>query len=93
MLLAGKVEEIYPPNTKEWAFLTGDAYTVRQILKMEQLMLKVLNFEMQPPTALDFIRHLCARNKIDTKTMYLAMVIIMLFLIIKIALFLRVHSI
>lgn len=74
MMIAGKIEEIYPPDSREWSYLTGDAFTARQILKMEQFMLKVLNFEMNPPTILDFIQSLCSMHKIDTKTMYLAMV-------------------
>ncbi|XP_044252308.1 G2/mitotic-specific cyclin-A-like [Tribolium madens] len=73
MMIAGKIEEIYPPDSKEWSYLTRDAFSVDQIHKMEQLMLKVLNFEMNPPTILDFIKRLCTKHKIDKKTMYLAM--------------------
>ncbi|RZC32432.1 G2/mitotic-specific cyclin-A [Asbolus verrucosus] len=73
MMIAGKMEEVYPPDTREWAFLTGDAFTVRQIIKMEQLMLKILKFDMHAPTILDFIKHLCAKHKQDNTTMYLAM--------------------
>lgn len=73
MLLAGKVEEIYPIDVKEWAYLTGDAFTPRQVLKMEQLVAKVLKFKMQPPTICTFIEHFCHEHNLDTKTLNLAM--------------------
>ncbi|CAH0564593.1 unnamed protein product [Brassicogethes aeneus] len=73
MMLAGKVEEIYPIETSEWSFLTGDSFTKRQILKMEQMILKVLLFNMQPPTICSFIEHLCTQFNFDAKTKHLAM--------------------
>ena len=42
MLIAGKMEEIYPIDVKEWSYLSGDAFTPKQILKMEQLIIKLL---------------------------------------------------
>jgi len=75
MLLAGKMEEIYPIDIKEWSYLTGDAFTPRQIKKMEQLIAKVLKFRMQPPTTCTFIEHFCHEHNLDTKTMNLAMYI------------------
>lgn len=73
MMLAGKIEDVYPPDAKEWAYLSGNSYSSQQVLKMEQLILKVLNFDLQPPTALAFIQHLCVTHKLDKETMYLAM--------------------
>lgn len=37
-------------------------------------MLKILNFDVNLPTALDFIGFFCAKHKIDVKTMFLAQV-------------------
>ncbi|EFA08020.1 G2/mitotic-specific cyclin-A [Tribolium castaneum] len=73
MMIAGKVEDVYPPDSKEWSYLTRDAFSVNEIHKMEQFMLRVLNFEMNPPTILDFIKRLCSKHKVDKKTTYLAM--------------------
>lgn len=75
MLLAGKIEEIYPIDVKEWSYLTGDAFTPRQIIKMEQLVAKVLKFKMQPPTTCMFIEHFCQEHNLDSKTTNLAMYI------------------
>ncbi|KAF7284133.1 hypothetical protein GWI33_022491 [Rhynchophorus ferrugineus] len=75
MLLAGKMEEIYPIDVKEWSYLTGDSFTPKQILKMEQLIAKILKFRMQPPTMCTFIEHFCQEHRLDMKTMHLAMYI------------------
>ncbi|XP_030763604.1 G2/mitotic-specific cyclin-A-like [Sitophilus oryzae] len=75
MLLAGKIEEIYPIDVKEWSYLTGDTFTPRQILKMEQLIAKILRFRMQPPTMYTFIEHFCHEHRLDAQTMHLAMYI------------------
>ncbi|KAL1494031.1 hypothetical protein ABEB36_009700 [Hypothenemus hampei] len=72
MLLAGKIEEVYPIDVKEWAYLTRDSFTPKQILKMEQLLTKILKFKMQPPTISTFIDHFCYEHQLDAKTSILA---------------------
>lgn len=74
MMIAGKIEEVYPPNAKEWAYLTQDTYTVQQVIRMEHLLLKVLRFELQPPTTFSFIEQFCTDHKLGNETKYLAMV-------------------
>lgn len=41
---------------------------------MEHLILKVLSFDLSIPTPLSFITAMCISNKLNEKTMYLAMV-------------------
>lgn len=74
MLIASKIEEIYPPDCNEWSYLSGNYYTVEQVVRMEQLMLKVLQFDVQPPTMFTFLENLCAEHNIDDTTKHLAMV-------------------
>lgn len=50
MFLAAKYEEIYPPDVKEFVYITDDTYTQEQVLKMETLILKVLSWDVAPPT-------------------------------------------
>lgn len=50
MFLAAKYEEIYPPDVKEFVYITDDTYTQEQVLKMETLILKVLSFDVAAPT-------------------------------------------
>ncbi|KAL5011884.1 hypothetical protein ScPMuIL_010435 [Solemya velum] len=41
MFLAAKYEEIYPPDANEFAYITDDTYSKKQVLRMEHLVLKV----------------------------------------------------
>ncbi|XP_074041019.1 cyclin-A2 [Leptinotarsa decemlineata] len=75
MMLATKMEEYHPVDSKEWSYLTGDTFSSKQVLKMEQLILKVLKFRMQLPTIHGFIQHLSTEHKMDEKTIHLAMYI------------------
>jgi len=58
MFIAAKYEEIYPPDVTEFCYITDDTYSKRQVLRMEQLVLGVLNFECAPPTPYFFVNHL-----------------------------------
>ena len=42
----------------EFCYITDDTYSKRQVLRMEQLVLGVLNFEAAPPTAHFFVNHI-----------------------------------
>ncbi|XP_016970531.1 G2/mitotic-specific cyclin-A [Drosophila rhopaloa] len=55
MYIASKYEEIYPPEVGEFVFLTDDSYTKAQVLRMEQVILKILSFDLCTPTAYVFI--------------------------------------
>ena len=46
LLIATKYEEIYPPNVKDFIYLTDNTYTRTQILNMEQDILFHLQFEI-----------------------------------------------
>ncbi|XP_061622252.1 G2/mitotic-specific cyclin-B2-like isoform X2 [Phyllopteryx taeniolatus] len=56
MLLACKYEEMYPLEVGEFAYITDNAFTKAQILEMEQLVLKRLNFQLGRPVPLHFLR-------------------------------------
>lgn len=73
MFLASKYEEIYPPDISEFVYITDDTYNKRQVIRMEHLILKVLGFDLSVPTPLTFITAMCVGNKLNEKTMYLAM--------------------
>lgn len=72
MFIAAKYEEIYPPDVTEFCYITDDTYTKRQVLRMEQLVLGVLNFECAPPTAHFFVNHLAAMAGCGKKATALA---------------------
>ncbi|XP_014665012.1 PREDICTED: G2/mitotic-specific cyclin-A-like [Priapulus caudatus] len=73
MFLAGKYEEIYPPDIGEFVYITDDTYTQPQVLRMEHLVLKVLSFDVAVPTALCFLQRFAYMCQCDDKTTSLAM--------------------
>ncbi|XP_063696227.1 G2/mitotic-specific cyclin-A [Culicoides brevitarsis] len=73
MFIAAKYEEIYPPDVGEFVYITDDTYSRSQVLKMEQLILKVLSFDLTVPTALVFTQLYCIMNEIPDKVKFLTM--------------------
>ena len=69
-----KYEEIYPPEVREFVYITDDTYTKRQVLRMEHLVLKVLSFFMSAPTANVFCERALETCKCDGKVKAMAMV-------------------
>merc|ERR1712059_232165 len=55
MFIAAKYEEIYPPDVGEFVYITDDTYNKRQVLRMEHLVLKVLNFDLSVPSSHLFV--------------------------------------
>lgn len=74
-LIFRKVEEVDLEYTDAFVRLTDHAYTQRQLLRTEALVLRVLQFNLTMPSPLTFIKLMCVLNKIQSKkTMHLAMV-------------------
>jgi len=73
MFIAAKYEEIFPPNVGEFVYITDDSYTKTQILRMEKLILKVLNFDLSVPTSHLFVNHLCQMFQMEEQELHLAM--------------------
>lgn len=67
MYIAAKYEEITPPDVNEFVYITDDTYTKKQVLRMEHLLLKVLDFKMSPPTINWFLSHYLRFIRISTK--------------------------
>jgi hypothetical protein len=55
MMVACKYEEIYPPELKDFVYVTARAYTKEDVLQMEFRILSVLSFDITFPTALRFL--------------------------------------
>ncbi|NXG66818.1 CCNA1 protein, partial [Hemiprocne comata] len=68
ILLAAKYEEIYPPEVDELVYITDDTYTKRQLLRMEQLLLKVLAFDLTVPTINQFLLQYFQRHGVCMRT-------------------------
>jgi len=55
LFVASKYEEIYPPGVKEFIYLTDDAYTAAQLFRMEDLLLRVLHYDVSCPSPSFFL--------------------------------------
>lgn len=73
MFIAAKYEEIYPPDVGEFVYITDDTYTKTQVLRMEQLILKVLGFDLSVPTTLVFTTVYCVMNDVPDKVKHMCM--------------------
>lgn len=72
MLIASKFEEIYAPEVNEFVFITDDTYTRQQVLRMEHLMIKVLNFDICAVTPLQFLHRFLRAVNADEQTQLIA---------------------
>ncbi|XP_009079682.1 PREDICTED: cyclin-A1, partial [Acanthisitta chloris] len=72
ILVAAKYEEIYPPEVDEFVYITDDTYTKKQLLRMEQLLLKVLGFSLTAPTINQFLLQYIQRHEVCMRTENLA---------------------
>jgi len=48
--------QIMPPEIRDFIYISDRAYTKEEILRMEAQMLKTLEFELQCPVPLHFLR-------------------------------------
>jgi len=56
LFIGAKIEEIYPPKLQEFAYVTDGACTEDEILQMELMILKGLNWGLSPMTPNSWMR-------------------------------------
>lgn len=67
-LIASKYEEIYPPDVNDLIHLTQNAYTRREVMRIEIQILEELNFDLGRPVPLAFLRRFSKVAHCDLKT-------------------------
>ena len=72
MFIACKYEEIYPPELKDFVYITDGAYVKSDVLKMEVEMLLSLNFDVTFPTQWAIFETYKRKLDLDGKTFNLA---------------------
>uniref|UniRef100_A0A087YCE1 G2/mitotic-specific cyclin-B2 n=2 Tax=Poecilia TaxID=8080 RepID=A0A087YCE1_POEFO len=75
LLIAAKYEEIFPPELNEFVYITDCTYAKKQLLRMESVLLKVLDFKMAAPTTNQFLRLFMFIHSVCSTTENLAMYI------------------
>ncbi|XP_016382885.1 G1/S-specific cyclin-E2-like [Sinocyclocheilus rhinocerous] len=56
LFISSKIEEIYPPKITELAYVSDGACLEEEILQMELIMLKALNWDLCPETVLSWMK-------------------------------------
>lgn len=72
LFIAAKYEETSPLGVNDLVLLADGAYTVQQVLKMEQLLLRILKFDLCVPTAYAFLSAYCMAGNTNDETKFLA---------------------
>ena len=72
MFIASKYEEIYPPELRDFVYVTDKAYTKSQILNMEGKILKVLNFNVTVTSAYLFLQRFSKLLNMNEKAYMMA---------------------
>ena len=72
MFIACKYEEIYPPDLKDFVYITDGAYVKADVLNMEYKMLKSLEFNITFPTQWSIFEIYKKKLDLDDKTFKLA---------------------
>jgi cyclin B len=65
LFIACKHEEIELPNSKDFLFITENAYTKEELFNMEYKILKPINFEILTSTQYDFFLSFCNKFKFN----------------------------
>ncbi|XP_009766698.1 G2/mitotic-specific cyclin-2-like [Nicotiana sylvestris] len=81
MLLACKYEEVSVPVVDDLVIISDNAYTRKEVLEMETLMLDTLQFNMSVPTAYVFMRRFLKAAQADRKLEVLSFFLIELCLV------------
>ncbi|GBG29425.1 G2/mitotic-specific cyclin-1 [Hondaea fermentalgiana] len=72
MLLASKYEEIYAPEAPDFVSMSDKAFTAEELLKMEGVMLNVLDFHLTTPSPYTFLRRFMKVACSSAKTQHFA---------------------
>ncbi|KAM4726257.1 cyclin-A1 [Anableps anableps] len=75
LLVASKYEEIFPPELNEFVYITDCTYAKKQLVRMESVLLKVLDFKMAAPTINQFLRLFISIHSVCSTTENLALYI------------------
>ena len=72
LFIAGKYNDIYPPESKDYSYITDDAYTKKEVVEMEMEILKELNYTITFPTQYNFLEIYRKLLNMDDNTYHLS---------------------
>ncbi|XP_031228901.1 G2/mitotic-specific cyclin-B3 [Mastomys coucha] len=71
-MIAAKLEETYPPSLPEFLYICEDLYQKSDMVSLESHILKTLNFDINIPTAYNFLRRYASCIHASMKTLTLS---------------------
>lgn len=72
MFIAAKYEEVIAPSVKNFIYMADNGYTDEEILRAERYVLQVLDFNLQYPSPMSFLRRCSKAEQYDVQTRTLA---------------------
>lgn len=67
LFIAAKYEEVFSPLVKNYAYFTDGSYTEEEILQAEKYILTVLDFELNYPNPMNFLRRISKADDYDVQ--------------------------
>lgn len=68
MFIAAKYEEVFAPSINQFVYISDGSYTYDEIIKAERFILANLNFDLQYPNPLNFLRRISKADNYDNVT-------------------------
>jgi len=81
MQIASKYEEIYAPETRDFVYITDQAYNKEEILSMENEMLATFSFNITTPSSFRFLEIYNSFLKLDDNSFMFCRYLLELFLV------------
>lgn len=67
LFIAAKYEEVFLPSVKNYAYFTDGLYTEAEILQAEKYILTILNFDLNYPNPMNFLRRISKADDYDVQ--------------------------
>ncbi|RCK67242.1 G2/mitotic-specific cyclin CLB2 [Candida viswanathii] len=68
LFIAAKYEEVFSPLVKNYAYFTDGSYTEEEILQAEKYILTILNFDLNYPNPMNFLRRISKADDYDVQS-------------------------
>ncbi|KAK6454612.1 G2/mitotic-specific cyclin [Scheffersomyces xylosifermentans] len=68
LFIAAKYEEVFSPSVKNYAYFTDGSYSEGEILQAEKFILTVLNFDLNYPNPMNFLRRISKADDYDVQS-------------------------
>lgn len=67
LFIAAKYEEVFSPSVKNYAYFTDGLYTEEEILQAEKYILTILDFDLNYPNPMNFLRRISKADDYDVQ--------------------------